>query len=664
MIDNIQDMEWKDKDTLRTMVSKYNSNLNKISTEVNHIVKESADGTVVSENTGYARVCEWKDGNRLEEERYGYFVEQSDDLRVSIANSDSAVLGVTARKPAFASNVTDNMYNRDELTANLCYVVLIGSTTVKQDGTITANTKYCINSNGIATASEGIGYKVTRVIDSENIVIEVSPATELIKQAYTELFNKIENKKAGLIEVDYATWTNLSDEERVALGDVIVPNYPIDYSLEDVKKNVDKLSTDVTEIKSTIENSDFGSGGSGTCTCAKYLKVNEETNFVYDSAITTTLVDGVLKNVFNADENLSIYKDRDETKFSLGTITYTSAVEVDLRIEDDNAWRWYYILPISAEQSTVDLTTVEWVLSGYQPNHEDTEEKPTDPTISTVGFITFLLENSSDASDTATFDIYDLSNVTTKTARVILSNPSENSTLELLPTSVQYNGKNLVRSVNGLSADSYGNVNVKVFELQKDVQKSLTGTLSATLTNTDGTATKTVTKSYTKYDTTTPYGSSGGPGYVFSSNDTFSFGVTFSRNPSVTTSDSNYYRVSSVNTSKAIIGIYNYHKHISTGNTAGLENYTRPAGTATATGQIISSKVVSKTVSKTVNYGVTYKDTPTISNIVGCTISDIGTTACTVTTTLSTTLSSGQSTTLSSDFSFDVLGDAIISSED
>lgn len=451
MIDNIQDMEWKDKDTLRTMVSKYNSNLNKISTEVNHIAKVSADSTVVSENTGYARVCEWKDGNRLEEERYGYFVEQSDTLRVSIANSDSAVLGVTARKPAFASNVTDNMYNRDELTANLCYVVLIGSTTVKQDGTITADTKYCINSNGIATASEGIGYKVTRVIDSENIVIEVSPATELIKQAYTELFNKIENKKAGLIEVDYTTWTNLSDEERVALGDVIVPNYPIDYSLEDVKKNVDKLSTDVTEIKSTIENGD-------TCTCAKYLKVNEETNFVYDSAITTTLVDGVLKNVFNADENLSIYKDRDETKFSLGTITYTSAVKVDLRIEDDNAWRWYCILPISAEQSTVDITTVEWVLSGYQPNHEDTEEKPTEPTISTVGFITFLLENSSDASDTATFDIYDLSNVTTKTARVSLSNPSENSTLELLPTSVQYNGQNLVRSVNGVNAGENGNV--------------------------------------------------------------------------------------------------------------------------------------------------------------------------------------------------------------
>lgn len=227
-----------------------------------------------------------------------------------------------------------------------------------------------------------------------------------------------------------------------------------------------------------------------------------------------------------------------------------------------------------------------------------------------------------------------------------------------------WDGKNLIRSVNGLSADSYGNVNIKVFELQRDVKKSLTGTLSATLTNTDGTTTKTVTKSYTDYYTSTSASSSSSSGYVFDSNSTFSFGVTFSRTPSVTTSNSNYYRVSSVNTSKAIIGIYNYKEHKQVGSSQYVDYITRPTGTATATGQVISSKVVSKTVSKTVNYGVTYKDAPTISNVVGCTVSDIGTTACTVTTTLSTTLSSGQSATPSSDFSFDVIGDVIINSED
>lgn len=411
MIDNIQDMEWKDKDTLRTMVSKYNSNLNKISTEVNHIAKESADGTVVSENMGYARVCEWKDGNRLEEERYGYFVEQSDDLRVSIANSDSAVLGVTARKPAFASNVTDNMYNRDELTANLCYVVLIGSTTVKQDGSITADTKYCINSNGIATASEGIGYKVTRIIDSENIVIEVSPATELIKQAYTELFNKIENKKAGLIEVDYATWTNLSDEEKVALGDVLIPDHP------------------------------------NTADLTQSILLSSETNeFIYDSDINTISKTTLLHNVFNVDENLVLYKSNDHSKFNLSTITYKSAVEVDLRVEDIHGWRWYCILPIASEKTTFDITTATWKLSGYQPSHKDDEEKPTKPTIEKVDYATFLLENSSDASNEAIFDLYELEGVTKTIIKRELS-------AEVLA--------GLVKSVNGATADENGNVTIK-----------------------------------------------------------------------------------------------------------------------------------------------------------------------------------------------------------
>ena len=250
--------------------------------------------------------------------------------------------------------------------------------------------------------------------------------------------------------------------------------------------------------------------------------------------------------------------------------------------------------------------------------------------------------------------------------RLTATDEEGNNGKTLLGTSngiLQWDNQYLVRSVNGLIADAYGNVNVKVFELQRDVQKSFTGTLSATLTNTDGTTAKTVTKSYMGYNTNITSSSNGSSHYVHDSNDTFSFGVTFSNNPSVTTSDSDYYRVSSVNTSRAIIGIYNYHEYNNVAPGMYRIDIERPFGNATATGQAVSSKVVSKTVSKTVNYGVTYKDVPTISNVVGCTVSNIGTTACTVTTTLSTTLSSGQSTTLNSDFSFDVTGDVIINSE-
>ena len=229
---------------------------------------------------------------------------------------------------------------------------------------------------------------------------------------------------------------------------------------------------------------------------------------------------------------------------------------------------------------------------------------------------------------------------------------------------LQWNNQNLVRSVNGLIADTYGNVNVKLFELQKDVQKSFTGTLSATLTNTDSTTTtKTVTKSYEYAYHGDYYSSPGNNGRFHDYDDTFTYGVTFNSTPHVTTSDSDYYQASRVTTTNANIELYaDYHSENQGGRYYRTER--RPAGSATATGQVISSKVVSKTVSKTVNYGVTYKDVPTISNVVGCTVTDIGTTACTVTTTLSTTLSSGQSTELSSDFSFDVIGDVIINSED
>ena len=205
--------------------------------------------------------------------------------------------------------------------------------------------------------------------------------------------------------------------------------------------------------------------------------------------------------------------------------------------------------------------------------------------------------------------------------------------------------------------------------LQKDVKKSLTGTLSATLTNTDSAATKTVTKRYSSYSSTN-YSNALESGHIEPyDTDTFTYGVTFSSTPSVTTSNSTYYRVSSVTTTNTKIARYVYGDNyrgsgIPSPGPAYKYDVTAPAGTATATGQFISSKVVSKTVSKTVNYGVTYRDVPTISKVVGCTVSNIGTTACTVTTTLSTTLDPGQSKTLSSNFSFDVVGDAIISSKD
>ena len=102
--------------------------------------------------------------------------------------------------------------------------------------------------------------------------------------------------------------------------------------------------------------------------------------------------------------------------------------------------------------------------------------------------------------------------------RLTATDEEGNNGKTLLGTSsgiLQWDNQNLVRSVNGLIADAYGNVSIKVFELQKDVKKSFTGTLSATLTNTDSTATKTVTKSYNSYTDKGGSSSSGQSGYAY-----------------------------------------------------------------------------------------------------------------------------------------------------
>ena len=249
MIDNVNDMEWKNKDTLRSMVEKYNTNLHDLVNEANHKATCTDDNTVVSSNNSYARVCEWSDRNQHGEDRTGYFVSTTSEGVVEIANSESKVLGVSVKSPAFSSDVKDEKLDYTKnLLSDYCYVALMGSVQVRQDGTLEVGQRCVSNAVGIATLSENVGCIVTRIIDDNTAVISLEPSTESIKQAYEFLFNKIENKKAGLIEVDYTTWTNLSDEERVALGDVIVPNYPIDYSLEDVKKNVDKLSKPVLKL--------------------------------------------------------------------------------------------------------------------------------------------------------------------------------------------------------------------------------------------------------------------------------------------------------------------------------------------------------------------------------------------------------------------------------
>ena len=87
----------------------------------------------------------------------------------------------------------------------------------------------------------------------------------------------------------------------------------------------------------------------------------------------------------------------------LNSIVYKSDGDFDIRIVDDNGWRWYWLLPNTlGEWVTFTFNKEDLYLSGYQPNHLG-EPDPIEPVYSTVDEVTLLLENSSDTNLSFTF---------------------------------------------------------------------------------------------------------------------------------------------------------------------------------------------------------------------------------------------------------------------
>ncbi|GAB7531609.1 hypothetical protein PS3A_40230 [Pseudomonas sp. 3A(2025)] len=84
-------------------------------------------------------------------------------------------------------------------------------------------------------------------------------------------------------------------------------------------------------------------------------------------------------------------------------ITYKSDGETDLRFEDANGWRWYWILPNTGNAwVTHQLLPGNLVLSGYQPNHPD-DPDPAAPVYDQIDQFTVLLENGSDTNISWTY---------------------------------------------------------------------------------------------------------------------------------------------------------------------------------------------------------------------------------------------------------------------
>ncbi|SQI32113.1 Uncharacterised protein [Serratia plymuthica] len=89
-----------------------------------------------------------------------------------------------------------------------------------------------------------------------------------------------------------------------------------------------------------------------------------------------------------------------QERFPVTQLVYRADADFNLRLEDDDKWRWYWMLPATdGKWMLATFSPDAAVLSGYQPDHQDGDVKPTRPNVSTVEQITILQDgNVADAN--------------------------------------------------------------------------------------------------------------------------------------------------------------------------------------------------------------------------------------------------------------------------
>lgn len=108
---------------------------------------------------------------------------------------------------------------------------------------------------------------------------------------------------------------------------------------------------------------------------------------------------GIVMSLFfpndSADAVIDFW-DQPGGRIPMTKIGYRATHEMDLRIIDDDNWRWYWVLPATANDwSVYELDPGDLVLSGYQPDRAERPD-PSAPNVTTVDSVVILLENSSD----------------------------------------------------------------------------------------------------------------------------------------------------------------------------------------------------------------------------------------------------------------------------
>lgn len=109
------------------------------------------------------------------------------------------------------------------------------------------------------------------------------------------------------------------------------------------------------------------------------------------------------------------------------SITYRADAPFNMRVTDDNLWRWYWVLPATGGAwSTVSISKASATLSGYQPDHP-TDPNPAAPAYSRLTQITIVQDGN---VANAHFDYYcvndipplfNISNGWTMTYRMMLN---------------------------------------------------------------------------------------------------------------------------------------------------------------------------------------------------------------------------------------------------
>lgn len=102
------------------------------------------------------------------------------------------------------------------------------------------------------------------------------------------------------------------------------------------------------------------------------------------------------------DVDFSRYSD--DERIPLESLTYTASHDFNLRVVDDDGWRWWWMLPATGEQwATVLFDKSDARLSSYQPDHDSEEPRPDLPVYEKVGEVTILLD---DSDEDCTFAYY------------------------------------------------------------------------------------------------------------------------------------------------------------------------------------------------------------------------------------------------------------------